>query len=347
MEYRLYDAAIIGAGPIGIETAIALKKENIDYIHFDKGQIGETISGYPPQTQFFSSADRIAIAGVPIPMADRSKCSKEEYLAYLRAVVRQFGLRVQTYEQVFHIAREDDGTFLLQTARLDGEHRWCARNVIFAHGDMASFRELDIPGEQLPHVSHVLGDPHAYFDRRVTIVGGKNSAVEAALRCWHTGADVTICYRKNRFDDASVKYWLLPELQGRIERGEIRAVMNAVPVEITRSEVRIRHIDNDRIEELPADAVLLLTGYRLDYTLLRSLGAAFTGEEGRPVFDEETMETSVPGVYIAGTATAGEQRSYRVFIENCHIHAARIAAALAGHAPPRGDVSYGEKHQES
>ena len=346
-ETMTHDAAIIGAGPIGIEIAIALKKEALDYVHFDKGQIGETISGYPPQTQFFSSADRISIAGVPIPISDRSKCTKEEYLAYLRAVVRQFDLQINTYEQVYHVERQEDGTFILRTARIDGERVWRVRNVVFAHGDMASFRELDLPGESLPHVSHVLGDPHAYFNRHVFIVGGKNSAVEAALRCWHTGADVTICYRQAEFDSATVKYWLLPELQGRIERGEIRAIMRAVPVEITPAVVRIRHIDSDRMEDIPTDAVLLLTGYRPDYTLLRNLGASFSGEEGRPVFDERTMETSIPGVYIAGTATAGEQRSFRVFIENCHIHADRIVAALTGRRPPEGDVSYGEKHQES
>ena len=172
--------AIIGAGPIGLELAVALKQAGIDYVQFDAGQIGATIEWYPIDMLFHSSSDRVAIAGVPIQTADQQKVKREEYLAYLRAVVLQFGLKVRTYERVIGAERRDDGRFALRTRAVDGEHVTIVDDVVLAIGAMHAPRMLGIPGEEQAHVSHYFRDPHMYFGKKLLIVGGRNSAVEAA-----------------------------------------------------------------------------------------------------------------------------------------------------------------------
>src|SRR3954464_8777038 len=182
MESLATDVAIIGAGPIGIELAVALKRAGVDYQHFDAKQIGHTISWFAPQTRFFSSNERIAIAGVPLMTADQSKSTREEYLAYLRRVVIEFDLAVNTYEPVVAIDRDDDNAkFIVTTAPPQGRQQYRANKVILATGGTAKPRRLNVPGEDLPHVDHYFRDPHLYFRKRVLIIGGKNSAVEAAL----------------------------------------------------------------------------------------------------------------------------------------------------------------------
>src|SRR4051794_8793459 len=168
----LTDVALVGAGPIGLEMAVALKRGGFDYIHFDAKQIGYTISWFPPQTRFFSSNERIAIAGVPLQTADQSKASREEYLAYLRSIVLQFELNVQTYEPIAAIDRRG-GEFLLTTKPRGGERKYRAKRLILATGGTDHPRRLNIPGEDLPHVSHYFRDAHEYFERQLLIVGGK------------------------------------------------------------------------------------------------------------------------------------------------------------------------------
>ena len=322
----MYEAAIVGAGPIGLEVAWELKRAGIDrVVHFDRSQIASTIHWFPTEMTFFSSADRIAICGIPIQTPGQRKCTKEEYLAYLRTVAQARDLPVRTYEAVTGIVRDGDG-FALTTTR----DRVRARRVVLATGDMTRPRHLDVPGADLPHVHHRFDDPHAYFRRRLLVVGGKNSAVEAALRCWHAGVDVALSYRGAAFPEKSVKYWLLPELKGRIYRGEIGAHMETVPVEIREGSVTLAR--GDQRFDVDADFVLPMIGFEMDTTLFELAGVTLDGT--RPVHDPATMETDVPGVFVAGTATAGSQRTYTLFIENCHIHATRIAAAITGAPPP-------------
>src|SRR4051812_46299808 len=187
------DVVIIGAGPIGLELAVAFKRAGVDYLQFDAKQIGYTISWFPPQTRFFSSNDRIAIAGVPLQTPDQNKATREQYLAYLRTVVQQFNLKINTYEPVVNIERESSG-FALTTTR-GGVHRhYRANRIALATGGPAPPRTLDVPGEDLPHVHRHWRDPHDYFNKRVLVVGGKNSAVETALRFHHAGAQVALSY---------------------------------------------------------------------------------------------------------------------------------------------------------
>jgi len=327
--------ALVGAGPIGLEMAVALRRADLDCVHFDKGQVASTIEWFPPGMTFFSSNDRIAIAGAPLQTLNQSKCTKEQYLAYLRSVAMQFELPIRTHEAVTAIAPLTTGGFEMTTRNAAGEHAWRADKIILATGDMDRPRLLHIPGEDLPHVDHYFHDPHTYFRKRVLIVGGKNSAAEAALRCYHAGAHVTLCYRRPAFEAERIKYWILPELLGRIDRGEIACHYAATPESITPTHARLRPTGPEGAPvEVEADFVLLLTGYEADMRLFEMAGAELIGDRQRPKLDERTMQTSVPGLYAAGTATAGTQASFKVFIENCHVHVDRILAHLTGAPPP-------------
>jgi thioredoxin reductase (NADPH) len=379
MQTLRTDIAVVGAGPIGLELAAALKRRGFDYLHFDARQIGYTISWFAPATRFFSSNERIAIAGVPLHTPDQSKASREEYLNYLRGVVELYDLKVNTYEPVTGITREQD-EFVLTTNPAAGPRVCRAKRVVLATGGTDAPRRLNIPGEDLPHVSHYFQDPHTYFRKRLLIVGGKNSAVEAALRCHHAGAKVSLSYRGTELSAKSIKYWLLPEINGLIESGRIPAYFGTVPTKITPTEVTLapykgsevgaegsgfrvqgsggketirtagNAITSDsqsfpappisslnpepRLLTTPTDFVLLLIGYAQDNKLLRLAGVQLQGDNQSPVFDERTMETTIPGLYVAGTAVGGTQDKYRIFIENCHVHVDRIVASLTGEKPP-------------
>jgi thioredoxin reductase (NADPH) len=330
------DLLLVGAGPIGIELAVRLKQAGIAYTHVDAGQIGSTIAWYAPQTHFLSSPERIAIAGVPLQTLDQTKATREEYLTYLRSVVLQFDLPIETYVRVTSIVRREDGTFSVATAGRAGTGERTARRIILAVGDMHRPRLLGVPGEDLPHVSHYFGDPHLYFRRRVLVVGGRNSAVEAAIRCVRVGAEVTLSYRGDDLDDPHIKFWLLPELRALIRDGR----MAFLPRTVIR-EIRPDGVLFESGERLDADFVLLLTGYEQDTTMFEEAGVILTGPARRPQYDERTMETNVPNLYIAGTAAAGTQASAtKEFIETSHVHVDRILAALTGAAAPATPAAY-------
>ncbi|HEX4054559.1 MAG TPA: NAD(P)-binding domain-containing protein [Tepidisphaeraceae bacterium] len=332
MQNLAAELAIIGAGPIGIELAVAFKRAGIDYLHFDARQIGYTISWFAPQTRFFSSNERLAIAGVPLFTPDQTKCTREQYLAYLRSVVVQFDLNIKTYEPVVNIAHKS-GEFLLTTRRGGGECKYRVKKLVLATGGTDHPRRLDVRGHDLPHVSHYFQDPHEYFQKDLLIVGGRNSAVEAALRSHYAGARVSMSYRKPQFDAASIKYWLWPEMNGLIQSGKLKAHFNTTLKEI-RPGGAVLLGDGGKTIEVPADFVLLLIGYEADMTLCKMAGVELKQPGNAPTFDPATMQTNVPGVYVAGTAMGGTQERYAVFIENCHVHTQRIMASLTGAAPP-------------
>jgi thioredoxin reductase (NADPH) len=328
------DVAIVGAGPIGLELAAALKRAGHDYLHFEARQIGQTIFRWPSNTQFFSSPERIAIAGFPFQNVDQQKATGEAYLAYLRAIVEQLALPINTYETVLTVEPRPDG-FALQTETQTGERSYRCRRVVLATGGMAGPRMLGIPGEDLPHVDHYFEDPHRYFRQRLLVVGGKNSALEAALRCWRCGADVTISYRRPGLDGQSVKPHLLSEISLLVREGRMGFLPATVPIEITPRHVVLAPAQDGKPtpgEPIlhPADFVLLATGFVADMRLFENAGVTLQGEQDAPVFSPETMETNVPGLYVAGTAAAGTQQRFRLFIENCHEHVAKIMAALTG-----------------
>lgn len=337
---RHENAIVVGAGPIGLELAVALQSLGIDYVHLDAGQIGQTVSWYPPQTTFFSSPERIAIADVPLVTPAQSKATREQYLGYLRGIVEQFDLTVNTYEKVVRIERDDEGNHVVDTERIDGEaRRYVAPNLVLAVGDMHGPRRLNIPGEDLPHVSHYFDDPHKYFRRKLLIVGGRNSAAEAALRCHRAGADVTISYRGENFEDNGIKYWLLPELNSLVRKEQIAFHPRTVPTAIEAGGTTLRRVEGDgknangEAYDVDSDFVLLLTGYKQDKSLFEMAGVTLNGENRSPRHDPATMECDAPGVFVAGTAAAGTQEKFKLFIENCHRHVHRIATAIAGRPP--------------
>jgi thioredoxin reductase (NADPH) len=348
-EARCYEVAIVGAGPIGLELAVCLQQAGVDYIQFDARQIGHTLTWWPRNTNFFSTTERIAIAGVPIPNNQQQRVTGEEYLAYLRGIVEQFDLPVRSYEPVTQILRDGAG-FALETGPQTGPRRYRSRRVVLALGDMHRANLLGIPGEDLPHVSHYFRDPHDYFRRRLLIVGGRNSAAEAALRCWRAGAEVTISYRRAWFDEQRVKHWLMPDLKAQIDAGVIGFLPETAPVEIQPGRVALRSVAADQPADSPplwhtTDFVLLATGFRGDQSLLEQLGVELTGENRVPTFDPETMETNVPGVYLAGTVAAGVQQRYTIFIENSHEHVARITQAVSGRWPTRLGAPHGRSYE--
>ncbi len=319
-----HQVAIIGAGPIGLELAVAFKQAGIDYVHFDASQIGSTIEWYPPLMLFHSSSDRLALAGMPIQTANQQKITREEYLAYLRALVQNFGLTVRTYERVEQVKKVHGG-FELRTRALDGEHNVRVEKLVLAIGAFHTPRLIEVPGEDLPNVTHHFGDPHQYFGKRLLIVGGRNSAVEAAVRCHRAGADVTISYRGNDFDPKVVKFWLLPEVRALIRDDLVRFLPRTNVLEIRRGSVVLS------TGEIPTDFVLLMTGYRQDPTMFDMLGVKLEGIAQEPVHDPSTMETNVPDVFLAGTAVAGTPpRKVSVIVETCPVHVPRIVAASRG-----------------
>jgi thioredoxin reductase (NADPH) len=332
--------ALIGAGPLGLEMAIALKRSGLEYIHFEAGPIGSTMAWWAPGTRWFSSNDRISIAGVPLVTPTQEKATREEYLAYLRTIVQQFHLAVHTFTRVTAIERIAGGRFRLQTRHALIESAPVqsleAEKIILVTGGTASPNLLGIPGEDLPHVSHYFYDPHRYFGKRLLIVGGRNSAVEAALRCHRAGAQVHFSYRGAGVDAKDIKYWLYPEFSSLVKAGKIHAHFQTVVTQITPTHVALAGSGDasPNPQNLEMDFVLLLTGYRADMSLAAMAGVTLNGEQQTPTYNPQTMETNIPGLYVAGTTIAGTQRRYRVFLENCHGHVAGVVAHLTGTPPP-------------
>ena len=345
------DIALIGAGPIGLELAVCLKRAHIDYIHFDAHQIGYTMTWWPKNTQFFSTTERLAIAGVPIHNNHQQRITGEEYLTYLRGIVEQFDLSINTYEKITSLKTTPEG-FILKSAPLNQNPcQYIAKKVILAIGDMEFPNYLNIPGENLTHVSHYFHDPHDYFRKRLLIIGGKNSAVEAALRCWRAGVQVTLSYRHSRFDERLVKHWLLPDIKAQIQAGSISFLPDTVPIEITPTHVVLMPAHNGRLVTNAhpiiheTDFVLLCTGFHGDQSLLEMAGVELQGPNRVPVYNPQTMETNVPNLYLAGTVAAGIQQRYSIFIENSHEHVGKIVKSLTGSWPQKlGSVAERNYH---
>jgi thioredoxin reductase (NADPH) len=331
------EVALIGAGPIGIELAVKLKENGINYVHFEAGCIGSTINWYAPNTSFFSGPERIAIAGVPIPSFSQKKTTKEEYLAYLRSVVSQFNLEIKTFTKVLEIAQLENG-FVLTYSSIANKNtneilnnrpygvsqKLKAKKIILAIGDMHHPKLLNIEGEDLPHVNHYLEDPHNYYDQNVLIVGGRNSAIEAAIRLYRAGAKVSLSYRCLELPKDSIKYWLYPEFEYLVRKQQISFYPNT-----KLKKINYTSVDLNNSLSIIADKVLLLTGYSQNKDLFTSLGIKLRGEGQKPQFSKKTMETNIENVFVAGTASAGTQSSgVKEFIETSHLHVTKIIAKI-------------------
>lgn len=319
---------IVGAGPLGLELAIELKKNSIPFVIFDKGQVCQAVFDYPLQTHFFSSSERIKISDLPIFTLDQQKCSRENYLNYIRSIVSQRDIEVKSYQKVVEI-QAGERPFKVKTLSQEGSKDYLFDYLVLATGGTSYPRILGIPGEDLKHVSPKLQELHCYFQKRVAIIGGKNSAVEAALRCFHAGAhEVRLILRKDEFDAKEIKYWLLPELLGCIHHRQIHCHYHSKVTEIRTGEIEVYDFKNDRKEAFRADLVVKAIGFEADMSLFHQLSIPLTKEQGAPLYDPQTMETPIKGLYVLGTVTGGTQKKFHVFIENCHEHVKRILLSL-------------------
>jgi thioredoxin reductase (NADPH) len=318
--------AVIGAGPCGLGVGIAAKRAGITCRLFEKGCVAASISGYPTFMTFFSTADRLEIGGIPFIVA-AEKPTRREALRYFQRLVVLFELDVRQYEEVTGVTRADTG-FLLRTRSRDGSvNESSAANVVVATGYFDAPNLLQVPGEDLQKVAHSYREGHPYFDQDCIIVGGGNSAVDAALELHRWGARVTIVHFAESLDP-NVKPWVRPEIEARIREGDIRARFGTRVVEIRPDNVRLRLEPSGSEEVLRNDWVLAMTGYTPRGELLHSLGVKFDPATGIPQHDPATMETNVPGVFIAGVLAAGNDAN-KVFIENGRDHGARIIGRLA------------------
>jgi thioredoxin reductase (NADPH) len=318
------DLLVVGAGPIGLACALAAERAGLTARVVEKGALVNSLVGYPTQMEFFSTPELLEIGGHPLATT-LYKPRREEAIDYYRGVAQREGLDIRLGERVLGVDGEA-GAFTVRTSK--AEHR--ARAVAVATGFFDQPNPLGVPGEDLPHVTHYYKEPYPYSGRRVVVIGAKNSAAKAALECYRHGADVTVVVRGEGVGP-SVKYWIRPDLLNRIEEGSIAAHTRTTVERITPEAVHVRTPEGPLA--IPADAVLALTGYHPDFGFLRGLGIALEGNALVPRFDDATMETNRPGVFLAGTVCGGRNTS-RWFIENGRIHAERIAAHLAGRPAP-------------
>jgi thioredoxin reductase (NADPH) len=322
------DVLIVGAGPSGLATAIACRHHGLDYQVLEQGTLVDAIARFPTNMVFFTTPELLEIGGVPLT-TPFEKPTRAEALRYYRKVADVFQLQVAMHEEVLAVEPEgegDDRRLVVQSRNRLGVVRVReARAVVLAMGYYGLPNLLGVPGEDLPHVAHYYGEAHTYYRERVVIVGGKNSACEAALELYRNGAHVTMVHRGEMLGD-SVKYWVRPDIENRIKEGAIAARFSSRVVEIRPTEVVVESPAGR--ETISAEGVLLLTGYRADPAFLRGVGIAVDEETLVPAHDPETFETNVPNVFIAGGQLAGK-RTGTIFIENGRLHGERIAQVLA------------------
>ncbi|NUY81313.1 YpdA family putative bacillithiol disulfide reductase [Flavobacterium sp. MAH-1] len=310
-----YDLIIVGGGPIGMACAIAAKKANLKTLILEKGALVNSLFNYPLYMTFFSTAERLEIGGIPFNCL-APKPGRQEALEYYRNIQRYFDLDIRLFEKVESIAKTDDLFDVISE-----KEKYTAKNVVIATGFYDIPIYMGIPGEQLPKVSHYFKEAHEFAFRKVLVVGANNSSVDAALECWRKGAQVTMVIRKGEISPR-VKYWVKPDAENRIAEGNIKAHFNSCVTEIRESEVEIENADGKFTVE--NDFVLALTGYRPDFDFLEKTGIELSKDELLiPKHDPETMETNIPGLYLAGVVCGGME-THKWFIENSRIHADMI-----------------------
>jgi thioredoxin reductase (NADPH) len=314
-----YDLLIIGAGPIGLACGIEAQKAGMHYVIIDKGCLVNSIYHYPYNMTFFSTSERLEIGGVPF-ISHGSKPNRAEGLEYYRRVCTSWRLNVKLYEEVKSLHLENGIHHVTSVKR-----NYHAKAIILALGFYDLPYLLHVPGEGLPKVKHYYDEPHPYFAQKVVVVGAANSAVDVALETWRKGAEVTMVIRESALRD-SVKYWVKPDIENRIKEGSIPAYFNSEVVEITPSTVKIKTPEGERT--LENDFVLAMTGYQPPFEFMEKLGITFRNDEFHtPVYNEQTMETSVPDLYLAGVVCGG-LKTNKWFIENSRIHAEMILQDL-------------------
>ncbi|WGK65215.1 YpdA family putative bacillithiol disulfide reductase [Croceiramulus getboli] len=319
-EQKTYQLIIIGAGPIGLACAIEAEKEGLEYIVLEKGVLVNSLYSFPEQMTFFSTSNLLEIGDVPF-VAHSDKPTRKEALEYYRRVHESWDLQINLYTEVQGMERQANGNYEIQTNR----GSFHTQAVIVCTGFYDTARMLEVPGEDLPKVKHFYDSPHPYVNQDVLVVGAANSACDVALETYYKGANVTMAIRGDSIYEKT-KYWIKPNIENRIKEGSIKAYFNSTVKEITPRTVVLNTPDGE--VTLPNDFVLAMIGYKPDYSLFDQLGLPIADDEARtPIHDEETLETPMENVYVAGVINAGLNTS-KLFIENTREHAPRILQSL-------------------
>ncbi len=324
------DLAVVGAGPCGIAVGTAAATAGLRATLYDRGCITNSLVDYPYYMTFFSTARKLEIGGVPFSIA-ASKPNRREALTYYRRVVEHYDLDVHQYEEITSIEGQR-GDFLLHTkTRAGAEGTLRAKAVVVATGGFHEPNYLDVPGEDLPKVKHYYQEPYPFYDQDVLVVGAGNSSVESALETYRAGARVTMVHIFDEID-RGVKPWVVPDIQNRLKNGEIAVYWRHRIQEIRLTSVVLWNMDSEETVEIPNDWVLAMTGWRPDRHFISGLGIDIDDETGIPSHTPDTMESNVPGIYIAGVLAAGYNAN-KIFIENGKFHGPKIVEAVASSLP--------------
>jgi thioredoxin reductase (NADPH) len=324
-----YDVVCIGAGPTGLASAIEIKRAGMRPLVVDKGCLCNSLYHYPVNMVFFTTPELLEIGDIPMTCATE-KPTRVDALKYYRKTVEHFDLDLRLYEAVTTVEGHD-GDFIVHTRRENGESAsYHCRKIVVATGYYDLPNRLHVPGEDLPHVSHYYTEPHAYWNQDVVVVGGKNSAAEAALELYRCGARVTLVHRHAELGQ-NIKYWVRPDIENRIRAGQIKGLFETHVTQFEPEGVRVKSKEGDH--RIPARQVFVLTGYHPDFEFLRRLGVKLDPETNKPELNSETHESNVAGIYLAGVIIGGNKTS-EIFIENGRFHGKQIAAALTVQARP-------------
>lgn len=320
------DVIIVGGGPCGLATAIALKEKGINPLIIEKGNIVNAIYQYPTHQTFFSTSEKLEIGGMPF-VTEEYKPKRNQALVYYREVAKRKKLRIHSFEKVFSVSKKEDN-FLVETEK----SIYTSKNVVIATGYYDNPNYLNIPGENLPKVAHYFKEAHPYFDLDVCVIGGKNSSVDASIELVKAGARVTVLYRGDKYSP-SIKPWILPEFDSLVHNNIVKMEFNAHLKEIREEEV-IYEVDGIE-KRMKNDFVFAMTGYHPDHTFLMKMGIEIEEFTGRPTFNDETMETNMKGIFIAGVIAAGNNAN-EIFIENGRFHGELIAKAIKNREKNQG-----------
>lgn len=310
-----YELVIVGAGPIGLTCAIEAEKNKVPYVILEKGTLVDSLYNFPVNMTFFSTSALLEIGNVPF-ISHSDKPTRREALEYFRRVQEAWDLNIRYYEEVKDVIRQD-GFFTVES----NKGQYVCKNVIVATGFYGIPKRMNIPGEDLPKVRHYYDEAHPYLQQKVMVVGAANSACDVALELYHKGSEVTMVVRGDSINPR-VKYWIKPNIENRIKEGSIKAYFNSQIVKIEEDSVLIRTPDGEKV--IPNDYVLAMTGYLPDFDFLDKIGVERNPEDdGIPFVDTETLETNIPGLFLAGVIVAGKYTS-TLFIENARVHAKMI-----------------------
>jgi len=310
---------IIGAGPIGLATGIELKKRSIPFLIIERGCLVQSLYNYPINMSFFSTSDKLEIGGIPF-ISHGFKPSRSEALEYYRRAAQYYDLPIHLYEAVLEV-NGSDRVFIVTT----NKNEYHASKIVIATGFYGTPNKMGIPGENLSKVQHYYKEAHPYVGQKVLVVGAGNSGVDVALECFRSGAEVSMAIRYSQVKP-TVKYWVKPDIENRIEKREITAYFNSEVIEIRDDEVDLNTPDGPIT--IQNDFVFAMTGYRPNYALLDRLGIEYSADEACiPVYDEQHLETNRKGIYVAGVVCAGKKTS-TLFIENSRVHAEQIATHI-------------------